>query len=128
VEGKPEPADEMGEENDSLMRLRSRDDLSRRWKTVADFLGQISGLSQLLDVLLHNGGGHPLASRSGHAWNDFAEKVKAWALELEREGMDEQRKNKAWVKKGNPYLFIKAVETMCLPTCPINSLIPQAPC
>ena len=37
VEGGPEPADEMGEENDSLMGLRSRDDLSRRWKTVADF-------------------------------------------------------------------------------------------
>ena len=60
--------------------------------------------------------------------NDFAEKVRAWALELEQGRMDEQRKKKAWVKKGNPYLFIKAVETMCLPTCRVNSLIPQAPC
>ena len=60
--------------------------------------------------------------------NDFVEKVRAWALELERERMDEQRKKKVWVKKGNPYLFIKAVETMRLPTCPGNSLIPQAPC
>ena len=43
------------------------------------------------------------------------EKEKAWVLELERARMDEQRKKKAWVKKGNPYLFIKAVETMRLP-------------
>ena len=42
VEEEPEPADEMGEENDSLIGLRSRDNLSRRWKMVADFLGQIS--------------------------------------------------------------------------------------
>ena len=60
--------------------------------------------------------------------NDFAEKVRAWALELERERMDEQRKKKAWVKKGNPYLFIKAVEIVRLPTFPVNSLIPQASC
>ena len=26
--------------------------------------------------------------------------------------MDEQRKKKAWVKKGNPYLLIKAVNIM----------------
>ena len=43
VKGKPKPADEMGEENDSLMRLQSRDNLSHHWKMVADFLGQISG-------------------------------------------------------------------------------------
>ena len=57
--------------------------------------------------------------------NDFAEKVRAWVLELEQERMDEQRKKKAWVKKGNPYLFIKAVETVRLPTCPINCLFPK---
>ena len=67
-------------------------------------------------------------SCSGRAQNDFAEKVKYWALGLERERMDEQRKKKSWVKKGNPCVFTKAVETMRLPTCPINSLIPQAPC
>ena len=36
----------------------------------------------------------------------WAEKTNAWALELERGGMDEQRKKKAWVKKGeslSPY-------------------------
>ena len=52
VEGKPESTDEMGKEHDSLMRFRSGDDLSRRWKTVADLLGQIPGSPELLDVLL----------------------------------------------------------------------------
>ena len=59
--------------------------------------------------------------------NDFTEKVRAWALELEQEGMDEQREKKAWVKKGNPYLFIKVVEIVRLPTFPVNSLVRQAP-
>ena len=39
VKGKPKPADEMGDDKDPLMGLQSRDDLSRRWKAVADFLG-----------------------------------------------------------------------------------------
>ena len=52
VKGKPEPTDEMGKEHDSLMRFRSRDDMSRRGKTVADLLGQIPGSPELLDVLL----------------------------------------------------------------------------
>ena len=39
VKGKPEPMDKMGKEHDSLVRLWSRDDLSRRWETVADLLG-----------------------------------------------------------------------------------------
>ena len=64
---------------------------------------------------------------SGHVWSGFEEKVVTWALELERMRMDERRKNKTWVKKRNPYPFIKAVETVRLPTCPVNSLIPQAP-
>ena len=38
----------------------------------------------------------------------WAEKTSARALEFERGGMDEQRKKKAWVKKGSPYLLIKA--------------------
>ena len=29
----------------------------------------------------------------------WAEKANAWVRELKREGMDEQRKEKAWVKK-----------------------------
>ena len=65
VEGKPEPTDKMGKEHDSLVRLRSRDNLSRRWETVANLLGQIPGFSEPLDILLPDGKGHPFASRSG---------------------------------------------------------------
>ena len=53
------------------------------------------------------------------------EKANAWALELERTRMDEQRKKKAWVKKGNPYPFIKAVKVMCLPTHLKICLLPK---
>ena len=53
--------------------------------------------------------------------------MNAWAMELERERMYRQRKKKAWVKKGSPYLLIKAAGILRLPTCPVNSLIPQAP-
>ena len=103
VKGKPEPADKMREEYNPLMGFRSRDDLSCRWKTVADFLGQIPGLPKLFDILLPDGRGHPLHPASdldifgGTLW---AEKTNAWALGLERGGMDEQRKKKAWVKNG----------------------------
>ena len=58
---------------------------------------------------------------------DCAEKVRTGALELERARMDERRRKEAWVKEENPYLFIKAVETVRLPTCPLKSLISQAP-
>ena len=65
VEGKPEPADKMWKEHDSLLRLRSMDNLSRRWETVANLLGQIPGFSELLNILLPDGRGHPFASCSG---------------------------------------------------------------
>ena len=71
------------------------DELSLIGKPMRDVAGQISGIAHLLDLPLHDGGGHPLAPRSGHTWNDFVEKEKAWALELERGRMDEQRKKKA---------------------------------
>ena len=54
----------------------------------------------------------------------WAEKMNTWALELELERMDEQRKKKVWVKKGSHYLLIKAGGILRLPTCPRNSLIP----
>ena len=53
--------------------------------------------------------------------------MRTWVLELECARMDGQGEKKAWVKKRNPCPFIKAVETMRLPTCPIKLLIPQAP-
>ena len=44
-------------------------------------------------------------------------------MELERK--DKQRKQKAWVKEGNPYPFIKAIEIMRLPACPKTRLFPK---
>ena len=106
--------DEMGEKHHPLLRLRGGDDLSLDWKSMSDVLGQVPGLSELLDVLLLDGGGHPLASRSRHVRNVFAEKVKAWALELENGRAEEEE---GMGEKGNPYHFIKAA-VMCLPTWP----------
>ena len=108
------------------MGVEVRNDLPRAWEPVRDICGQVSGFPELRNVLLRNGGDHPLASRSGHVWNGFAEKIRTWALELECVRMDGQGKKKAWVKKKSRYPFIKAVETVRLPTCPVKSLIPQA--
>ena len=73
VEGKSQPADEVREEYNPLVGFRSRDDLSRRRETVADFLDQIPGLPKLFDILLSDDIGHPLASfsGSGHLWKTF---------------------------------------------------------
>ena len=65
VKGKPDPANKMREKHDPLVGLCSRDDLSRRRKTVADFLAQVPGLSELFDIPLPDGRGHPFASCSG---------------------------------------------------------------
>ena len=42
-----------------------------------------------------------------------AENMRTWVLELENKKAEEE---KAWVRKGNPYLLIKAVNIKCLPT------------
>ena len=65
VKGKPKPADKVREEHDPLMGLRGRDNLSRRRKTMANFLGQVPGLPKLFDILLLDGRGHPFSSCSG---------------------------------------------------------------
>ena len=97
VEGKSQSVDKMREEHYPLLGFQCGDDLPFGRKPVRDVCGQVSGLPKLRNVLLRDGGGHPLASHSGHAWNGFTEKVRTWALELERGRMDEQRKKKAWV-------------------------------
>ena len=53
-----------------------------------------------------------------------AEKTWTRALELERRGMD--RKEESMGAKGSPYPLIKAAGILRLPTCLVNSLIPQA--
>ena len=86
MEGQSQPADEVGEKHHPLLGLRGGDDLSLGWKSMSDVLGQVPGLPELLDVLLLDGGGHPLALRSGsrHGWSAFwVEEMRAWALELE---------------------------------------------
>ena len=70
VERESQPADEMCEKNNPLIRLWGRDDLSLGRESVNDLLGQVSGLSKLLYIFPLNRGGHPLAvgSGSGHGW------------------------------------------------------------
>ena len=101
VKREPQPADEMCKKHNPLVGLWSRDDLSLGRESVGDLLGQISGLPELLDVLL-DGRGHPLtsSSRSGHLWSIFSNKreAKAWALEL-KDGKAEEEKGCGW-KKG----------------------------
>ena len=66
VEGKSQPADEMGKEYNPFVGFGGRDNLPRVWEPVCDICGQVSGFPDLRDVLLRNKGGHPHASRSGH--------------------------------------------------------------
>ena len=61
-------AEEVGKEYDPLMGPGGGDELHLVRKPERDVAGQVSGTAQLLDVPLRNGGGHPLASRSGHSW------------------------------------------------------------
>ena len=42
------------------------DELPLIWKPVCNVVVQLSGFPQLFDVPLRDGGGHPLAYRSGH--------------------------------------------------------------
>ena len=117
---KSQSADEVGEEHDPLMGPGGGDELPLIWEPVRDVVEQVSGSPQFLDVSLRGGGDHPLASRSGHVWNGFTEKVRTWALELESVGIDKQRRKKAWVKMGHPYPFIEAEKTVRLPTFPLR--------
>ena len=96
-----------------LTGLWSGDDLLFGWKPVGDLLSQMPHFPEFLDVFLHGGGGHPLAlrSESGHGWSTFWErsgsKIERWSLRAG--GL---RKGKAWGKKGESYLLIKAVNIM----------------
>ena len=61
-------AEEMGKENYPLMGPGGGDELSLVGEPMRDVAGQVFGAAQLLDMPLHDGGGHPFASRSGHIW------------------------------------------------------------
>ena len=94
--------------------------MSVRRKPVRNVFGQVSGCPKLGDILLLDGGGQPLASRSGHAVDGPTKKVRTWALGLESVRTDEQRRKKAWVKMGNPYPFIKMVKKCAPPHLPVK--------
>ena len=83
MEGESQLAYEVGEKHYPFLGLRGGDDLPLGRKPMSYVFGQVSGLPKLLDVLLLDGGGHPIACRSGHIRKVFAEKEKAWALELD---------------------------------------------
>ena len=118
----------MREEYNPLVGFRSRDDLSpvgrlwliflARYPASRSFLISFSRTVEAIhlppapdpDIF-----GRPL----------WSERMNAWALGLEQRGMV-KRKEKAWVKKGSPYLLIKAAGILRLPTCPVNSLIRRA--
>ena len=95
VEREAQSTEEMGEEHHPLMGPRGGDELPLFGKLVRDVVRQVSGLPQLFDVSLHDGGDHPLASRSGHGWRRLRWGVRTWALELECARMDRRRRKKA---------------------------------
>ena len=71
MEWEAQSAEEMGKEYYPLMGPGGGDELSLVREAVHDvtqLLDQICGVAQLLDLPLRDGGGHPLASRSGHSW------------------------------------------------------------
>ena len=55
----------MRDEYHTLVGLRRGDDLSQGRKTVGDLLRQVPGRPKLSNVLLLDGGDHPLALASG---------------------------------------------------------------
>ena len=87
--------EEVGKKNDPLMGPRGGDELPLVRQPVRDVTGQVAGAAQSFDVLLRDGGGHPLASRSRHHWGRLRRDVRAWELELECAEMDKQRRKKA---------------------------------
>ena len=94
VKRKTQSAEEMGKKNNPLMGPGGGDELPRIWEPVHDVIRQVSGLPQVFDLPLRDGGGHPSTSRSGHGWRRLRWEVRAWALELERAGTDKQRRKK----------------------------------
>ena len=98
MEWKSQPADGVGNEHYPLMGLRGRDDMSLGREPVGDLL---SGLLELGDVLLLDGGDHPLAMHSGprHDWSAFL-RWKGWKLGRWSSRMDGQREREGLGERG----------------------------
>ena len=95
VKWKAQSAEEVGKEDDPLMRPRGRDELPLVGQPMRDVAGKVSGAAQFCDVLLHHGGAQPFASRSGHGRRRSRRDARTWALELECAEKDKQRWKKA---------------------------------
>ena len=84
----------MGDEYYPLCGLRRGDDLSLGRQTMDDLLRQISGRPELGNVLLLDGGDHPLALTPGSGHGCLSGKeMKTWALELEIGKAETERKH-----------------------------------
>ena len=125
VESKSQPMDEMGKEYNPFVGFGGGDDLPRIWEPVRDIYGQVSGFPELRNVLLRNGGDHPLASRFGHVWSGLRRKCElgCWSssaqerMSKEEEGVGEKDESLSLYKGGRNY---------APPHLPGKSLIPQA--
>ena len=101
-------ADEVGKEYDPLMGPGGGDELPLVGQPVRDVAGQISGTAQSFDVPLHNGGGQPFASRSGHGRRRSRRDARTWVLELESAHRWITKEEEGVGKKGgslSPYIW-----------------------
>ena len=95
MDRKAQSAEEVGKEHYPLMGPWGGEELPLFGEPVRDVVRHVSGLRQLFDVSLRDGGDHPLASRSRHGERRSRWGVRTWALELEFAEMDKQRRKKA---------------------------------
>ena len=86
----------MRDEHNTLVGFGSGDDLPSGRQPVRNFGGQISGLSQLLDVLLYDRGRHPptLEVGSGHGSRSEAPDLSlgCWNSRWGKDSIERERK------------------------------------
>ena len=96
----------MGDEYYPLSGLRHGDNLYLGRQAVGDLLRQISGCPELSNVLLLDGGNHPLALTTGSGHGCLSGKeMRTWALELEIGKAETERGRERG--RGNSYPLIK---------------------
>ena len=116
----------MREEYYPLVGLRRGDDLSLGRQAVGHPRRQISGRSELSNVLLLDGGDHPLALTAGSGQGCLSGKeMRTWALELEI-GKAETERESVRRGRGNPYPLIKVAYIKRLLTRLKIRLFPRA--
>ena len=108
MEWEAQSTEEMGKKYYPLMGPGGGDELSLVGEPVRDVAGQISGIAQLLDLPLRDGGGHPPASRVGfgHIGGSGVLELRFRVLELEvQEGARkvEKRHRPRPLYKGDEY-------------------------